>query len=224
VPVVIGGEVGRAVQRLRAFGDEPHVIKDRHQVDVGERVLIIDEIAGPGDGPVENRDLVMQRRDYRFDRLPIGLAVGGLRRGIGEEIGADQGAIHKRVDERNPLLDERGGEGFGWKQGRAGKAAVEIGGDGLGFEQLDVAVAQDRHLAERMNGEDLRPAEQNFREYVVDPFLLANHSYDAGVRRSCAPDHFRFQHRLPPCRSVKLLIINALPRLTSPATSRRTCR
>ena len=51
-----------------------------------------------------------------------------------------------------------------------GKAAIEIGGDGLRFEKLDIAVAHDGHLAERMNGEDLRRAKLRLLELVFDPF------------------------------------------------------
>jgi hypothetical protein len=52
----------------------------------GERVLIVDEMAGFGDRIVQNPDLLAQRRGHGLDRLPAGLAVGGLRRGVGEEI------------------------------------------------------------------------------------------------------------------------------------------
>jgi len=85
MPVVIGGKMGSAVERLRAFGDKPHVIEDRHEIDVGEGELIIDQIAGPGDRLVENADLLAQRRRNGLDRLSVGLAVGGLRGGIGEK-------------------------------------------------------------------------------------------------------------------------------------------
>jgi hypothetical protein len=57
--------MGGAVERVRAFGDEQHGIEDRHEIDVGEGELIINRIAGPGDRPVENADLLAQRRPNR---------------------------------------------------------------------------------------------------------------------------------------------------------------
>jgi hypothetical protein len=69
MPVVIGGKAGGAVERLRAFGDEPHLVQDRHEIDVGEGELIIDQIGGPGDRLVKNPDLRAQRRRNGLDRL-----------------------------------------------------------------------------------------------------------------------------------------------------------
>jgi hypothetical protein len=91
--------------------------------------------------------------------LSAGLAVDGLRGGICEKIGVDVGAVDHRVDKRNPLLGERAEERIGRKDARDREAAIEIGGDGLRFEKLDIAVAHDGQLAERMNGEDLRRAQ-----------------------------------------------------------------
>jgi hypothetical protein len=59
---------------------------------------------------------------------------------------------------------------IGWEDRRARKAAIQIGGYGLRFKQLDVAVAQHRHFAEGMNGnESVAPSGLSVSTYSI-PF------------------------------------------------------
>jgi hypothetical protein len=74
----------------------------------------------------------------------------------------DQRAVDVRVDERDPLFRQCKAARVRREKLRTVEAAVEIGRDRLRFEQLDFAVAQHRHLAERMDGKDLRRAQRRF--------------------------------------------------------------
>jgi hypothetical protein len=115
-------------------------------------------MAGAGDRLVENAQLLAHRRHDGLDRLAVRLSVQGLRGDVVVQISADHGAVHHRVDERDPLLGERGEVGVGREETWSRENAIEISGYGLRFEQFYIAVAQHRHLAEGVNGGDLRPA------------------------------------------------------------------
>ncbi len=69
--LVIGGKMARRRQSFCAFGSLPDPVENRQQIDVGECEPIIDEIAGRGDGPVENLQLLANRRHHGFDPVPI---------------------------------------------------------------------------------------------------------------------------------------------------------
>src|SRR5579859_3342286 len=79
---VISGEMGCGGESVGSFGQLPDPVEDRQQVDVCECQLVTREMAGLGDRLVENPDLLAHGRHHRFDRFSVGLAIGGLRRGI----------------------------------------------------------------------------------------------------------------------------------------------
>ena len=81
------------------------------------------------------------------------------------------------------MLGERAEAGIGREDVRRREAAIEIGCDGLRFEEFDIAVAQHRHLAEGMDGKDLRRVQRLFREHVFDALLLADHASGPRVGR-----------------------------------------
>jgi hypothetical protein len=189
--------VGRGGERLRAFGELPDPMQDRQQIDVGEGEVIADEKAGAGDRLVKNSQLLAHGRHDGLDRLPVRLSCG-FRDDVGVDVGPDQGAVHHCIDKRDPLLGQGGEMRIGRENGRAGKAAIEIGGDGLRFKQLDVAVAQHRHLAERMNGRKLRRTRRPpLGQSILDPLLLADHAHDARVGRARRTDDLWFRHDPP---------------------------
>src|SRR3979490_1455382 len=49
VPIIIACQMVCGGERLGAFRGLPDPIEDRQQIDVGERELLADKIAGPGD-------------------------------------------------------------------------------------------------------------------------------------------------------------------------------
>jgi hypothetical protein len=100
---------------------------------------IDEEIAGAGDRLVQNSQLLAHRRHDGFDRLPVRLS-GGLRGDVRVEIGPDQvRSIAVLTSETHCSVSAaRCGSEVRWTW----KAAIEIGGYGLRFKQLDVAVAQ----------------------------------------------------------------------------------
>jgi len=76
---------------------------------------------------------------------------------------SNEGAVHHRVTSETHCSVERGEVRVRREDERGRKAAIEISGDGLRFEEFDVAVTQHRHLAEGMDGEDLRRVQRPFR-------------------------------------------------------------
>ena len=98
-----------------------------------------DEITGLLDRAIENSQLLVHRRQHGIDRRAIGIRIQHFCLDISVEVGADEGAIHRRVDERDPLLDECRKPRIGREDRGTCEAAIQISGDRLRFEQLDVA-------------------------------------------------------------------------------------
>src|ERR1700748_3567332 len=97
-----GREMSGPGQGPLAFGCLLEAMQDGHQVDVSEGELLANEMTGFLDRLVEHFDLCAYCRHDGIDCGPVGLSVGGARRDVGEEVGADQRAVDHGVDERYP--------------------------------------------------------------------------------------------------------------------------
>ena len=176
-------------QHDAAFRHLVHIEEDRQQVDVGERERAAHEIAGRAHRRVEHCKLRAHVGQRGLDRFAIRTAVGS----VGEEIGAQVTTQHHRidvcVDERDPLLDERGGRGIRRHQRRARKRPLDVQADCAGLAQRDGTVSRHRNLAEGMDRTHFGCLRQGRNERVRHALLDAG---DAGspdeVAGRCADD------------------------------------
>src|SRR5438046_210884 len=79
VPFVIICKMGGGSECFGAIRKLSDPIEDRHQIDVGECEPVIDEIAGLGDCPVEDSQLLPYRRHDGLDRPAVRPSVGSVR-------------------------------------------------------------------------------------------------------------------------------------------------
>src|ERR1700683_2591884 len=132
--------------RRGRLGKILYVIKDGHQVEVGEGQAVAGKVAALGDSAIEKADLLLQRRNHAVDRLAIGLSIVGLREEVREQIGAHHGRIDPGVDQRDPLFGERRLARLGRDELWSREREIEIGGGRLGFAQLEIAMAHDGYF------------------------------------------------------------------------------
>ena len=153
---------------------------------------VADQMAGGGDGAVEHRDLRLHLLGRGADRRHVGLAVLGER--VADDVLADHQLVELDIAERDPLLDLGGGLRLLGDHLRAVEHAVDIGRDGLGLAQLDVAVAHHRDLAERMDRVDVRRVRALGLVLVGDALLGAHHAHGPDIVRLRHSDDFQRGH------------------------------
>src|SRR5262249_41039356 len=131
-PLIVGGKRLFRRDRRGTFRKFLHVEQDRHHIEIGKGEAIAGKITAFGNAASEKPDFFLQLGRDSIDRLAIGLPVRRLGKNIREQVIADQGRVYPGIDERHPLLRERGFAWISWNELRPAEYKVQIGGDRLG--------------------------------------------------------------------------------------------
>jgi len=180
---------------LRQFAK---IIEDRQQVDVGEGEVLAGKVAGRCDGAIEHGELRLHLGQRRFDPRLVGAAIRRAGEEMRAEILAHQHRVHRRVDDREPLLDPRRRQGLARHQIRSREGAIDVAADRPRLAQREGAVAQRRDLAERMDRVDLLRVRKDRHQRVGHAFLGAGDAADPDVIALRRTDELKVRHALLP--------------------------
>jgi hypothetical protein len=177
-----------------ALGKSLQIESDREQVDVCQRQLVTYEMAGLGERFVEYGKLLFHVRQGAIDHLPVRTAVSRARKDVADDVLAHAGGIDDGVDAADPLLGQGIARGVHRHQGGPLEGAVDVGADGFRLEELHVAVAHHRDLAEGVDGVDLARVGGHGRELVGHALLGGRDAHNPHIIALRGANDFQLGH------------------------------